>query len=76
MQDLTPSQLQTLQNLAVEKTSALASFTNIADARLLTDLGLAERSRQGWNITAKGSAEVAERAGPAFQGPALWRNLE
>jgi hypothetical protein len=70
MQDLTPSQLKTLQDLAAEKASREAAYTNIADARVLTDLGLAERSRQGWDITAKGRAELALRGAPLPQTPA------
>jgi hypothetical protein len=37
---------------------------NIAAARTLNDLGLASRSAEGWDITPKGSAELALRAGP------------
>jgi glutamine cyclotransferase len=34
-------------------------WINIADARRLTELGLAERNREGWNITADGIALLA-----------------
>ena len=37
-------------------------FVNIADARTLTELGLAERSREGWNITPAGAALLARMA--------------
>lgn len=32
---------------------------NIADARRLTELGLAQRSQQGWDITPEGAAYLA-----------------
>jgi hypothetical protein len=69
MHDLTLSQLHTLQDLAAEKAFREASYSNIDDARVLTGLGLAERSRQGWNITAMGRAELALRGGPPSEAP-------
>jgi hypothetical protein len=64
MVDLTDVQLNALENLARKKTGAEAPFINIGAARALTDLGLAERSREGWDITPEGSAVLARRAGP------------
>jgi hypothetical protein len=64
MVDLTDAQLNALENLARKKTGAEAPFINIGAARALTDLGLAERSREGWDITPEGSAVLARRAGP------------
>ncbi|HEY2749861.1 hypothetical protein [Phenylobacterium sp.] len=64
MVDLTDVQLNALENLARKKTGAEAPFINIGAARTLTDLGLAERSREGWDITPEGSALLARRAGP------------
>jgi hypothetical protein len=59
MDDLTPSQLNALQNLSRKKTGEEAPFVNIGAARALTELGLAERSREGWDITAAGAALLA-----------------
>ena len=64
MADLTDAQLNALQNLAVKMSGGEAPFINIGAARALTELGLAERSREGWDITAEGSALLARRAGP------------
>jgi hypothetical protein len=62
---LTKAELAALRNLAEKSTGALTGFLNIADARRLTELGFASRSRQGWDITAEGSAYLAELARPA-----------
>ncbi|HEX2816175.1 MAG TPA: hypothetical protein VHN39_07265 [Phenylobacterium sp.] len=64
MAELTDAQLNALQNLARKKAGDDAPFINISAARALTELGLAERSREGWDITPEGSAELAKRAGP------------
>jgi hypothetical protein len=64
MVDLTDAQLNALQNLARKKSGAEAPFINIGAARALTELGLAERSREGWDITPEGSALLAKRADP------------
>jgi hypothetical protein len=57
--DLTDEQLKALQNLADKRAGKVTAFVNIADARLLTERGLAIRSRQGWDITAAGLARLA-----------------
>jgi hypothetical protein len=59
MDDLTPSQLNALQNLSRRKTGEEGPFVNISAARALTELGLAERSREGWDITPAGAALLA-----------------
>lgn len=64
MADLTDAQRNALQNLAEKKAGGEAPFINIGAARALTELGLAERSREGWEITVEGSAWLARRAGP------------
>ena len=64
MADLTDAQLNALQNLALKKTGKEAPFITIGAARALTEMGLAERSREGWDITPEGSALLAKRAGP------------
>lgn len=56
---LTSRQLEALRNLARKKAGEVVDWINIADARGLTDLGLAERSREGWDITPEGEAALA-----------------
>ena len=51
--------LAALDNLARKKAGQSVDWINIADARELTDLGLAERSREGWKITAAGVSTIA-----------------
>jgi hypothetical protein len=59
-----------LEILADKKAGKEVGWINIADARALTDLGLAERSREGWDITTAGvSALAARSAGDANQSP-------
>lgn len=58
---LSPSQLVALKNLARKKAGDAVDWINIADARALTDLGLAERTGGGWVITSAGVAALAER---------------
>ncbi|MFI4973415.1 MAG: hypothetical protein ACHP84_02625 [Caulobacterales bacterium] len=65
MVDLTSGQLETLQDLARKKAGESVGYVNIADARALTDLGLAQRSRAGWYITPEGTALLARQAGPS-----------
>jgi hypothetical protein len=50
-----------LRNLARKKAGDEVDWINIADARELTDLGFAQRSREGWDITAEGAAALAAR---------------
>ncbi|HEY2658906.1 MAG TPA: hypothetical protein VGI79_04235 [Caulobacteraceae bacterium] len=56
---LSPGQLLALKNLARKQAGETVDWINIADARFLTELGLAERGREGWNITAAGVAALA-----------------
>jgi hypothetical protein len=58
---LSPSQLVALKNLARKKAGDAVDWINIADARALTDLGLAERNGGGWVITAAGTVALADR---------------
>ena len=62
MDDLTSGQIDALQDLSRKRDGEPVPFVNIADARALTELGLAERSREGWNITAAGAALLARLA--------------
>jgi hypothetical protein len=66
MPELTVGELRALRNLAVRQDDVVSPFLNIADARRLTDLGFAVRSRQGWDITPAGAAYLHRRdaAGP------------
>lgn len=64
MDDLTDGQLHALQNLAHKQAGQAVPFLNISDARALTELGLATRSREGWDITPEGSALLARRSPP------------
>jgi hypothetical protein len=50
--------LAALDNLGRKKAGQDVDWINIADARALTDLGLAERTGGGWIITAAGSAAL------------------
>ena len=56
MDPLTDGQLTALRNLAAKRDGRATGFVNIGDAQQLTALGLAQRSRQGWDITTTGAA--------------------
>jgi hypothetical protein len=56
--DLTAGQAAALGNLARKHAGEEVDFINIADARSLTDLGLAERTRSGWDITRAGLQQI------------------
>jgi hypothetical protein len=64
MDNLTDLELHTLELLAQKKAGEQVAFVNIAAARTLSDLGLAVRSHEGWDITPLGSSELARRASP------------
>ena len=64
MNELSEIDLNALRNLAEKKAGNEVPFINIAAARRLTELGLATRSHEGWDITAEGSATLARRAPP------------
>jgi hypothetical protein len=64
---LSDSELAALHNLADKQAGADVDWINIADARALTELGLARRNRGGWEITPEGLALVKGQAG----GPTL-----
>lgn len=57
---LDEGQRTALRNLAMKKAGKDVDWITIADARTLTDLGLAERNRSGWRITAKGEEMLGE----------------
>lgn len=56
---LSEGQLGALRNLASKQAGRPVDFINIADARALTELGLAIRSREGWAITPAGGEALA-----------------
>lgn len=56
MRALTEGELIALRNLSEKHAGNVTPFLRIADAQQLVELGLASRSRQGWDITAAGSA--------------------
>jgi hypothetical protein len=51
---LSEGQRTALNNLARKQAGEEVDWISISDARALTDLGLAERTREGWIITAAG----------------------
>ncbi len=57
---LSESQLGALRNLKRKHGGEDVAFINIADARVLTELGFASRSREGWTITAAGLAVLGD----------------
>jgi hypothetical protein len=66
---LTDGQLHALRNLGDKHAGNLTAFVNIADARHLTELGLAIRTRQGWDITDAGLARLALADGSSHDAP-------
>jgi hypothetical protein len=54
--------MSALENLADKQAGKDVDWINIADARALTELGFAQRSREGWDITAAGVSELAARS--------------
>ena len=59
---LSPLQVEALRNLSRKKTGATVGWMAIAPARELTALGLAVRSRCGWQITSAGEAALNGQA--------------
>jgi hypothetical protein len=64
---LSPKELEALRNLAKKQAGEDVDWINIADARALTELGLARRTRAGWEITSEGLALV--QSSPAAESP-------
>ena len=64
MDELSEADLHALQILAEKKAGNAVPFINLGAARRLTDLGLASRSHEGWDITPEGGAALARRAPP------------
>jgi hypothetical protein len=55
---LSDQELTALQNLARKKAGEEVDWINISAGRALTELGLAQRNRGGWEITPQGVALV------------------
>ena len=67
MRALTTGELAALRNLSDKRGGNVTPFLRIADAQQLTELGLASRSRQGWDITIAGMAYLARLSdGPSI----------
>lgn len=72
---LSEGQRVALDNLARKQAGEEVDWISISDARALTDLGLAERTRAGWMITPAGQAlldsdpRATPGAGTANDGP-------
>ena len=65
MYALTPSQLDALHGLVRKKAGAEVGFISIADARALTELGLARRAPiGGWEVTPEGEALISDQGAP------------
>ncbi|MDB5480636.1 MAG: hypothetical protein JWO83_1689 [Caulobacteraceae bacterium] len=64
MDELTEGQLNALNELARKKSGEAIGFLTIADARTLTDLGLARRAHSGWEITPAGLALIGGPTDP------------
>ena len=70
MVELSETQVVALRNLSRKQAGEEVDWISIADARALTDLGLAERNPGGWNISAEGAALIEELGfGAAPSGP-------
>jgi hypothetical protein len=67
---LSPKLLSALRNLVDKQGGADVDWINIADARALTELGFARRTRAGWEITSEGLALVKSGSGGP-EGPTL-----
>jgi hypothetical protein len=55
-------ELHALRNLADKQSGEAVEWISIAAARALTELGLARRTRSGWEITAEGLALIQDQA--------------
>ncbi len=71
MDPLNAAQVRALRNLAEKRDGNLTPFLNIADAQRLTDVGFAQRSRQGWEITSAGAAYLHRLDRPGDDGPVI-----
>lgn len=64
---ISDKEMAALHNLADKQSGKEVDWINIADARALTELGLARRNREGWEITPQGLALVkGQGVGPTL----------
>ena len=67
---ISDSEMAALHNLADKQAGKDVDWIYIADARALTELGLARRNRGGWEITPQGLALLNGRpSGPRRVAP-------
>lgn len=66
---MSDKELAALHNLADKQAGEDVDWINIADARALTELGLARRNRGGWEITPEGLAVIKARPAEPGQIP-------
>lgn len=66
---LSEEQLRALTNLDRKRAGEEVDWVNIAAARALTELGLAERDHAGWRITEAGEAALKTQAADAPSTP-------
>lgn len=59
MPPLSEDQLNALRNLSRKQAGEEVDWISISSARVLTDLGYAERNAGGWTISPEGSALLA-----------------
>ncbi len=57
---ISDTQLHALHNLADKQAGGDVDWISIADARALTDLGLAKRTPSGWEITPEGLSLIQD----------------
>ena len=55
---ISDTEMTALCNLADKRSGKDVGWISISDARALTELGLARRNREGWEITPEGVAMV------------------
>jgi hypothetical protein len=67
--NLSEDKLQALRNLLKKQNGEDVAFVNIGDARALTELGLAERTQQGWVITEAGTRLLGGDGSPPAAPP-------
>lgn len=70
---ISDKELAALHNLADKQAGRDVDWINIADARALTELGFARRTRGGWEITPQGLALVNGQTAGLTVVPAIDR---
>lgn len=73
MTELSPAQLDTLRNLSRKRDGFETGWVSIAAAQGLTELGLAVRTRSGWEITTAGRDALSEQDKPIAVQPSPFR---